>query len=465
MTSKNTARRPPPAPYGDVLELIGNTPMIELRRLDTGPCRLFGKLEMLNPAGSIKDRIGQRMIDQAEREGRLRPGGTLVEATAGNTGLALALVAGQRGYKLLVVMPDKMSQEKVDHLRAMGAEVIMTRSDVGKGHPEYYQDLAQRLAREQGAFYVNQFSNQANVDAHYETTGPEIWEQMEGRLDAAVFAVGTGGTLTGAARYLRERDPDIEIILADPVGSILAPLVQTGQTVEPGTWLPEGIGEDFVPDILDLDLVTKAYAISDREAFLVAREVLHREGILSGSSSGVMLAGALRYCREQTEAKRVVTLIPDTGNKYLRKMYSDRWMIDHGFLEREAHGDLRDLIARPHLSRQDFTVSPTETLAVAHGRMKVHDISQLPVLRDDRIVGVIDESDLLMAVGRDPRAFRDPVEEHMVTDLEVLSPDQSIEELGFVLRRGKVALIMERERYLGLITNIDLLSYLRKQAL
>ncbi|HVR03322.1 MAG TPA: cysteine synthase family protein, partial [Polyangia bacterium] len=269
-----------------VLALIGNTPLVKLESFDTGPCELFVKLESQNPGGSIKDRIGLAMIEGAERDGHLRPGATIVEATAGNTGLGLALVAARKGYRLLLVIPDKMSQEKIFHLRALGADVHLTRSDVAKGHPEYYQDVAARLAREVGGFYVNQFENPANPLAHEKTTGPEIWRQMDGRLDAVVCGVGSGGTITGLSHYFARVAPDVEIVLADPAGSILAEFVATGKVGQAGSWLVEGIGEDFVPAIADLSRVRHAYTIPDEESLMTARALLRGEGILAGSSSG-----------------------------------------------------------------------------------------------------------------------------------------------------------------------------------
>ncbi len=320
--------------YQNVLEMIGRTPMVKVSHLDTGPCELYLKLEFMNPGGSIKDRIAVSMIDAAEQAGDLKPGMTIIEATAGNTGLGLALVAASKGYPLKIVMPDKMSAEKVNNLKAMGADVVQTRSDVVKGHPEYYQDVAARLAQENGWFYVNQFTNPANVSAHYQTTGPEIWQQMAGKLDAFVCGVGSGGTLSGIGTYLREQNTNVDIVLADPDGSILEPLVNRNEAVEAGSWLVEGIGEDFIPDICDLKLANKAYAISDKEAFHTARELLVKEGIMVGSSSGTLLAAALHYCREQTEAKRVVTLACDTGNRYLSKLYNDEWMAAQNLLEK-----------------------------------------------------------------------------------------------------------------------------------
>lgn len=314
-----------------LLALIGNTPLVELTRLDAGPCRLFLKLELANPGGSIKDRIALSMIEAAEADGRLRPGMRIVEATAGNTGLGLALVGGAKGYACTIVMPDKMSREKMAHLRALGAELIITRSDVFKGHPEYYQDLAERLAAERpGCWYVNQFANPDNPRAHELGTGPEILAQMDGRVDALVCGVGSGGTVTGLSRCFAVHSPATEFVLADPEGSVLAAAAAGQPLNAPGTWLVEGIGEDFLPPILDLSRVRRAYTIGDAESFATARRLLRREGILAGSSTGCLLAAALRYCREQSEPRRVLTFACDTGNKYLSKFYDDAWLAAQG---------------------------------------------------------------------------------------------------------------------------------------
>jgi cystathionine beta-synthase len=449
---------------GKILALIGNTPLVELTRFDTGRCRLFVKLENQNPAGSIKDRIGLSMIEAAERDGRLAPGGTVVEATAGNTGLGLALVAAQKGYRLILVVPDKMSQEKVLHLNALGAEVILTRSDVGKGHPDYYQDRAQRIAAElPGAHYINQFANPANPLAHETQTGPEIWKQMRGRLDAVVCGVGSGGTLTGLSRCFARVAPHVEMVLADPEGSILAPLVTTGRAPAPGAWLIEGIGEDFVPPNCDLSRVKRAYAVSDRDSFAAARALLRQEGILGGSSSGTLLAAALRYCREQTAAKRVVTLVCDSGNKYLSKMYNDFWMFDQGLLDRAEAGDLTDLIARRQAEGSVVSVAPDDTLATVLRRMKLYDVSQLPVLDGERLAGIIDESDLLMALHDAPSRFAAPVREAMVTRVETLSPDAPLGALLPIFAKDHVAVLEQDGRFLGLITRIDLINHLRRR--
>ena len=452
--------------HASVLEMIGDTPMVEVKRLDTGPCRLFLKMESQNPGGSIKDRIGRSMIEAAEKNGRLAPGGTIVEATAGNTGLGLALVAAQKGYRLIIVVPDKMAQEKIFHLKALGAEVRLTRSDVGKGHPEYYQDIAERLAKEiPGAFYVNQFGNEANPDAHEATTGPEIWEQMGHELDAVVCGVGSGGTITGLARFFAKAAPQVEMVLADPEGSVLTHYVQTGELAEEvGSWVVEGIGEDFLPPVCDLSSVKRAYAIPDRESLMTARELLAKECILAGSSSGTLIAAALRYCREQTAPKRVVTFVCDSGNKYLSKMFNDYWMIDQGFIERERRGDLSDLIARRHGEHATVTLAPDDSLLIAYGRMKLYDISQLPVLdADGKVAGIIDESDILLAVFRDEAHFKDPVSSAMITRLETLQADQPLDALLPVFEHDHVAIVLDGEKFLGLITRIDLLNHLRRR--
>ena len=446
----------------NILESIGDTPIVEIKQIDTGLCRLFVKLENQNPGGSIKDRIGLTMIEAAEREGKIKPGGTLIEATAGNTGLALALVAAQKGYKLILVVPDKMSQDKVFHLKALGAEVRLTRSDVNKGHPAYYQDIAERLAREiPNSFYVNQFQNPANPLAHETWTGPEIWAQMGHDLDAVVVGVGSGGTLTGLGRFFKRVNPKIEMVLADPVGSVLTELVKTGQMTEAGSWLVEGIGEDFVPDNCDLSLVRAAYPISDKESFFAARDLLRTEGILGGSSTGTLFAAALKYCREQTTPKRVVTFIPDTGNKYLSKMYNDYWMIDQGLLERPREGNLKDLISRRYEDGGAVTVAPDDRLLVVYRRMKLYEVSQLPVLEDGKLIGIVDESDLLLAVTRDAKGFDQLVSAAMVARVETIAPNADITTLLPIFAKDHVAVVEDEGRFYGIITRIDLLNHLR----
>jgi len=454
----------PPRPTRGLLPQIGNTPMVELTRLDAGGSQLFLKIESANPGGSIKDRPALAMVEAAEREGRLKPGGVIVEATAGNTGLGLALVAVAKGYRLVLVIPDKMSREKISHLRAMGAEVVLTRSDVGKGHPEYYQDKARRIAEDiPGAIFINQFGNPANPLSHQTSTGPEIYAQLDGRVDAVVCGVGSAGTLTGLSRFFAERSPETEFALADPAGSILKDIVENRTPPPAGSWLVEGIGEDFVPEIADLSRVTAAYSITDAESFAAARTLLKTEGLLAGSSTGTALAAALKYARAQTTPKRIVVIAPDSGNKYLSKMYSDDWMHDQGFLETERAGDLRDLIGRRFDQGAAVTIAPSDTLQVAYARMKLYDVSQLPVLEDDRVVGLIDESDLLLAVLEKGLTFENLVRDAMASNIETIEAREPIGPLLPIFERGYVAVVVDGPHFLGLITRIDLLNHLRRR--
>lgn len=450
--------------HSNILDMVGKTPMLEITRLDTGTCRLFLKLELMNPAGSIKDRIGVSMIEQAEERGDLEPGATIVEATAGNTGLGLALVAAQKGYRLVLVLPDKMSQEKIFNLRAMGAEVVLTRSDVAKGHPEYYQDLGRRIAEERGAYFINQFGNPDNPLAHEQTTAPEILKQLDGKVDAVVVGVGSSGTISGLSRYFATHAPGIELILADPVGSILADYINSGELNEKQTgWLVEGIGEDFIPSIAEFDRVTKAYSISDAESFSTARELLLKEGLLAGSSSGTLLCAALRYCREQTAEKNVVTFACDTGNKYLSKLFNDFWLEDQGFFRRERRGDLTDLVGRRHDEQATITVGPGDVLTTAHNRLRNAGISQLPVMEEGVLVGIVDEDAIIRHVFEDPALMNAPVRDAMITAFVKLDAGTSINNLVAMLHGQPYAAVMAGDEFLGLITRSDVLNHLRKQ--
>ena len=444
-----------------VLDLIGETPLIEVTKFDRGLCRLFLKLESANPSGSIKDRPARFMIEAAEADDRLKPGGTIVEATAGNTGLGLALVGGRKDYRIVLVVPDKMAREKILQCKAMGAEVVLTRSDVGRGHPDYYQDLAEAItARTPGAVYINQFANPANPKAHESTTGPEILRQMRGDIDAVVVGVGSGGTLTGVGQFLAKHSPKSRMILADPVGSVLAPFVESGRIPKAGSWAVEGIGEDFVPPNADLKLVHKAYAISDPDSFAAARELLRLEGVLAGSSSGTLLAAALRYCREQSEPQRVVSLVRDSGAKYLSKVFNPVYAAREGW-DHERHGQVRDVVFS-RFPEGEEVVAPEDPLRIAFLRMRAADVSQLPVVDGDRIVGLVDESDMLGAVLEgSARAFDLPVKDVMVTRLETISADAPIRELIPLFRRDLVAIVMDGTRFLGIATRLDLVNYFR----
>jgi cystathionine beta-synthase len=388
----------------------------------------------------------------------------IVEATAGNTGLGLALVAAAKGYELILVIPDKMSTEKIAHLRAFGVDIRLTRSDVSKGHPENYQDMAARIASETPeAWFVNQFANPANPLAHERTTGPEIWEQLEHDVDAIVCGVGSGGTMTGLSRYFSTISPSTEFVLADPAGSSLGEYINTGTLGPSGSYAVEGIGSSAVPPVADLSRVKQAITVPDAVSFQIARELLRRAGILAGSSTGTLVGAALEYCRGQTEPKRVVTFVCDSGNKYLSKMFNDYWMLDQGYVERPRTGDLRDLITRRYEEGAVITVTPGDTLLTAFQRMRVADVSQVPVVENGKAVGILDESDLLVAVHENPNRFRDPVRSAMTSRLQILPPDTPLESVLKVLDSGLVALVATDEAFHGLITRTDVLNYLRRR--
>jgi cystathionine beta-synthase len=453
-----------PTIVSSVLDLIGNTPMVELTNFDTGRCRLFVKLENQNPGGSIKDRMAIAMVDAAQQSGRLKPGGVIVEATAGNTGLGLALVAAARGFKLIIVIPDKMSTEKIQHLHGLGADVRITRTDVDKHHPLNYVNLARHIAETTpNAWFVDQFSNPANPVAHEQTTGPEIWRQMDHAVDAVVCGVGSGGTITGLSRYFARVSPQTDMVLADPAGSSLAELIHTGHLGPAGSYAVEGIGQSGVPPIADLSRVHHAYTITDARSFDIARRLLREAGILAGSSSGTLVAAALDYCREQKEPKRVVTLICDSGNKYLSKMFNDFWMRDQGYLQLAKSNDLRDLIMRRHKEGAVVTVGPDDSLLTAYQRMRVADISQVPVVENGKPIAMLDESDVLIAVHADEQRFRDPVRTAMCSRLRTLPADSPLQDVYQILNDGMVAVVMDGDEFVGLITRTDLLNFMRRR--
>ena len=443
-----------------LLDIIGNTPMIKLNAFDTGPCELYVKLENHNPGGSIKDRIGLSIIEEAEKSGVLKPGGTIIEATAGNTGIGLALVAAIKGYKLILVIPDKMSREKILHLEGLGAEVKITRSDVAEGHPEYYQDVARKLASEiKGSFFADQFSNPANPLAHRTSTAPEIWEQMEGKLDAFVAGVGSGGTVTGLAEFFKEKNSDLQMIVADPEGSIVADAVTKGNyKYDGGSWLVEGIGEDFIPTNLNLDLVDDAVTVTDKEAFEVLQQLLKEEGILAGSSTGTLVCGAIKWCQKQDSPKKVVTFVCDTGNKYLSKAFSKSWLKDNELTEEKEQGNLADLIRKRADKGEMISVKPQDTLMTAYNRMRASDVSQLPVLEEEKLVGIIDEEDLLLNVYKDETLFSKSIDSIMVRDLETIDVNSDEKELYKILSEGKVAILFDANIFLGFITKVDLIN-------
>jgi cystathionine beta-synthase len=446
-----------------VLDLIGETPLVEVTRLERGACRLFLKLESANPSGSLKDRPARAMIEAAEADGQLKPGGTIVEATAGNTGVGLALVGGRKGYRTVLVVPDKMAREKVLHAQAMGAEVVSTRSDVGKGHPDYYQDVAEAITkRTPGAFYVNQFANPANPHAHETTTGPEMLRQMDGDIDAVVVGVGSGGMLTGLGRCMRKASPKTEMVLADPQGSILAPLVETGKMPAVGSWAVEGIGEDFIPPNCDLSLVSKACAIPTQAS-------QHRATFWRGGRTGGLIiqhaaGGGAAYCRPRASQAG-----GDTGVrfrcKYLSKVFNPAFLAQEGWTlgaprHRARRGD------QPLQRGHGVVVRPQDNLRAVFSRMRSTGVSQLPAIDEGgHVVGLVDESDVLAALITDTgganKAFERPVKDVMVTRLETISADAPIADHVPLFRKDYIAIVMDGDQFLGVATRLDLINYFR----
>ena len=457
---------PLPEINNSLLEMIGNTPLLEIKNIDVGVCRLFVKMESQNPGGSIKDRVAISIIEQAEKDGLLKPGGTIVEATAGNTGIGLALVGVLKGYKVILVIPDKMSREKILHLKAIGTEIVFTRSDVSKEDPEYYHNIAERIVKETpGAFYANQFGNPANAKAHEETTAPEIWEQMDHNIDAFVAGVGSGGTLSGVGKFFKNVSPSTQIVAADPEGSIIFDAVKKGTfSYEGGSWFVEGIGEDFIPDVLDLSYIDDAVTIPDSKAFETLDLLLKKEGILAGSSAGTLVAGAIEWCKSQTEPKRVVSLICDTGNKYLSKAFDDAWLSNNGLNVRNLRNDLSDIVVMRADKQQVISVKENDTVLIAYNRMRNSDFSQLPVLENDKLVGTISEDDILNYCAENKDGFNQSIDKAMSSNLHKIDCRASVDDLSLVLSKDNFAMIMEDETFIGIVTKVDLLAYLKNNS-
>jgi cystathionine beta-synthase len=442
----------------NVLELIGNTPLVKLNSVGKGTKPLvLAKLEFMNPGGSVKDRIGITMVEAAEKAGLLKPGGTIVEPTSGNTGVGLAMAAALKGYKCVFVMPDKMSEEKIRLLRAYGAEVVITPTNVEPESPESYYSVSTRLAKEiPGAYKPDQYQNMSNPEAHYLTTGPEIWEQTEGKIDVFVCGMGTGGTISGVAKYLKEKNPDIKIVGVDPEGSLYA-----GDVARP--YKIEGIGEDFIPGTINLDIIDEMVVVGDKESFVMTRRLAREEGILVGGSCGSAVVGAYKYIQKHNlgEDKTIVVLLPDSGRSYLSKIFSDNWMKENGFMEQTMDTSVLQLLNSKGNVRELISVSPDKTVAEAVELMRSNDISQLPVIENGAIIGSIQESNILNKIFENMNITGKQIRDLMSAPFPTANAEEKVSQVYKKLSGGNPAVVvLENNAPAGLITKMDVITYL-----
>ncbi len=451
---------------GNVLDAVGNTPIVKLNRV-VGDLKadIYVKLEYLNPAGSMKDRIAINIVNAAEKEGRLKPGGTIVEATSGNTGAGLAMVAAVRGYKGIFVMPDKMSQEKIAALRAWGAKVVVCPTAVEPQDPRSYYSVSKRLSEETpNAILANQYHNQANPEAHYLSTGPEIWKQTNGEVDAFVSGMGTGGTLSGTGKYLKEKKPGLQIVGVDPVGSLYYDFVKNGQVTKAFSYKVEGIGEDFFPTTMNLKILDDVVRVDDRECFHVTRDLVRLEGLYVGGSAGAAVAGAIKYAQQRDRKENILVLLPDGAGKYLSKIFNDDWMRENGFLNIEPSlGTVRELLAG-RANKTVVTARPQDTVRQVIATLKQHGISQLPVVEGDRLRGIVAEVDVLRHLVTGEGHLDGTIAAIIESDYATVSPDTRVELMQAVLSDAKVALVTENDKLMGLVTKIDLIDFLARKA-
>lgn len=448
--------------YQNILEAIGNTPIVKLNQVTRGvPGELFAKCEFLNPGGSIKDRIGRHMIETAEKEGKIKPGGTIVEATSGNTGMGIAIASAIKGYRTVFAMPDKMSEEKRQNLRAFGARVVMTPSGVPPESPLSHYSVAERIAKETpNAHFMNQYENLSNRETHYLTTGPEIWRQTEGKIDAVVAGMGTCGTVTGLGKFFKEKNPNIKIIGVDPKGSILKDLFETGKMPQTASYKIEGIGEDKVPANLDFSVIDEIVRVEDKESMLMTRALLTKEGIFAGTSCGAAVVGALRYMTSVENPGRVLVILPDSGNRYLSKVYNDAWMMENSFLEKKASNTIGDLIRLIHKAPKILSCSLQDSVEQVVKLMRAEGVSQLPVLANGEIAGVVSEADLLRPLFSEEIKASDSIQKLVKPDFALVEDTDPISRLNDLFSQGKVAIVPEAGKAKYVLTKIDLISFL-----
>ena len=450
----------------DVTKAIGRTPIVKLNHVvEDLESEIYVKVEYMNPAGSMKDRVGLNIIEDAEKRGMLGPGGTIIEATSGNTGAGLAMVAATRGYKCIFVMPDKMSQEKVDALRAYGAKVVICPTAVEPSDPRSYYSTARRLVEETpGAFYANQYHNPANPEAHYLSTAPEIWEQTNGDFDTFIGGMGTGGTLSGCGRYFKERSKDVKIVGVDPIGSLYYEYVKTGRLTKAFSYYVEGIGEDFLPSTMNLDILDDVVQVDDRECFMMTRELVRREGIFCGGSCGAAVMGAIKYARELDKPEKILVLLPDNAQKYLSKIFNDEWMRSNGFLEEDDDiGTVAHILKRR--PQKLITLDKITTVRAAIGTLKEHGFSQIPVVDENkRHCGIVSEIDLLNHLVEHSDGLEHPIGELLSADYATVTPHTRTTLLKNIFNDAKAVLVVEHDHLLGILTKIDLIDYIASNA-
>jgi cystathionine beta-synthase len=446
----------------DVSEAIGNTPIVKLNRLTAGlKANIYCKLGYLNPGGSVKDRIALNIINEAEKRGELKPGGTIVEATSGNTGMGLAMISALKGYKCIFVMPDKQSMEKVKALRAAGAKVVITPTNVEPDDPRSYYSVSRRIADETpGAFYANQYHNLDNTTAHYQSTGPELWRQTEGEIDAFVAGLGTGGTISGTGAFLKEQKPDVQLVGIDVNGSVYYDFWKTGKVVDAYSYKVEGIGEDFFPSTINLSIIDDIIQLTDKECFDATRALARQEGIYTGGSGGAAVLGAIRYAEKMDREMNIVVLLPDSAVRYLNKIFDDDWMRENGFLDpEESLGSIRDMLAMksPNVIVADRSAKIESVIEL----MKKEGISQVPIVSDGQLVGIVNESALLEVMLKKGKDGLSAIVETVMTDsFEIADPDAPVGLFNHIFRQGKVVVVWERGEVRGVITQIDLIDHL-----